>query len=184
MCRGDSHIQEKCTGSAATLSTRCRRERHAMRHAADGKRLDQRLTICVVPYAARVAPDKFLIRGTVRKPVHVSPLPNDVFTVGTFYDGIAGAMPDRNFRPRPAMSGRCPHPIAKRLRGMFPLREHGLECLLNIVGAPIGQAGNDGAAGKNLWVCCKHHRSHGAASGEAGYEYFAAVGSKCANCVL
>jgi hypothetical protein len=27
--------------------------------------------------------------------------------------------------------------IAKRLRGMFPLREHGLECLLNVAGGPL-----------------------------------------------
>src|SRR2546429_215387 len=57
MRRGDSHIQEKCTGSTATLSARRRRERHAMRHAADGKRLDQRLTVCLVPYAAHEAPE-------------------------------------------------------------------------------------------------------------------------------
>src|SRR5258708_8638011 len=99
MRRGDSHIQEKCTGSTATLSARRRRERHAMRHAADGKRLDQRLTGCVVPYATRVAPDQFLIRGTVRKPVHVGPFPNDVFTVERFSDRIFVAMPYPDFRP-------------------------------------------------------------------------------------
>src|SRR5215469_2440562 len=109
MRRGDSHIQEKCTSSTATLSACRRRDRHAMRHAADGKRLNQRLTVCVVPYTARVPPDRFLIRGTVRKPVHVGPLPNDVFTVERFYDRIAGAMPYRDFRPWPPMSGCCPH---------------------------------------------------------------------------
>src|SRR6266567_4309100 len=109
MRRGDPHIQEKRTGSAATLSARRRCERHAMRHAADGKRLNQRLTVCVAPYAARVATDQSLIRVAVRKPVHVGPLPNDVFTVGRFYDRIAGAMPYRDFRP--AMSGCCPHAI-------------------------------------------------------------------------
>src|SRR2546427_5677491 len=123
MRRGDSHIQEKCTGSAATLSAR-RRERHAMRHAADGKCLDQRLTVCVAPYAARVASDQFLMRGAVRKPVHVGPLANDVFTVGRLYDRIGGAMPYRDFRPWPAMPGCCPHAIAKRLRGTSLLREH------------------------------------------------------------
>jgi hypothetical protein len=46
------------------------------------------------------------------------------------------------------------------------------------------QSRNDGAAGKNLRICCKHNRSHGAAGREAGYEYFAAVGSKCRNGVL
>src|SRR5215469_1838167 len=184
MRRGDSHIQEKCTSSTATLSACRRRDRHAMRHAADGKRLNQRLTVCVVPYTARVPPDRFLIRGTVRKPVHVGPLPNDVFTVERFYDRIAGAMPYRDFRPWHAMSGCYPHAIAKRLRGMSLLREHGLECLLNVARAPIGQSRNDGAAGKNLGICCEHNRSHGAAGREAGYEYFAAVGSKCRNGVL
>src|SRR6516165_7603602 len=145
MRRGDSRIQEKCTGGATTLSAR-RRERHAMCHVADEKRLDHRLTVCVAPYPARVVPDQFLIRGAVRKPVHVGPLPNDVFTVGTFYDRIAGAMPYRDFRPWPAMSGCCPHAITKRLSGMSMLREHGLECLFNVAGAPIGQPGNDGAA--------------------------------------
>jgi hypothetical protein len=42
------------------------------------------------------------------------------------------------------MSGCCPHAIAKRLRGMSVLREHGLECLLNVAGAPIGQSRDDG----------------------------------------
>jgi hypothetical protein len=37
---------------------------------------------------------------------------------------------------------------------------------------------------KNLRICCKHNRSHGAAGREAGYEYFAAVGIKCRNGVL
>src|SRR5258708_21294997 len=181
MRRGDSHIREKCTGSAATLSARRHRERHAMRHAVDGKCLDHRLTVCVVPYAARVGPDQVLIRGTVRKPVHVGPLPNDVFTVERFYDRIAGAMPYRDFRPWPPMSGCCPYAIAKRLRGMSLLREHGLECLLNVAGAPIGKSLNDGAAGKNLPICCEHTRSHGAAGREAGAEYFAAAGSTCCN---
>src|SRR5262249_31331610 len=88
MRRGDSHIQEKCTGSAATLSARRRRERHAMRHAVNGKCLDHRLTVCVVPYAARVAPDQFLIRGLFESPctlVHCrmmsSPLKG--FTIGS-----------------------------------------------------------------------------------------------------
>src|SRR5256885_16000449 len=107
MRRGDSHIQEKSTGSTATLSARRRRERHAMRHAADGKRLDQRLTACVVPYTARVAPDRFLIRGTVRKPVHVGPLPNDVLTVESFIGRIACAMPYRTLSPRHAQYGCC-----------------------------------------------------------------------------
>src|SRR5262249_45519467 len=93
-------------------------------------------------------------------------------------------MPYRDFRPWPPMSGCYPHAIAKRLRGMSLLREHGLECLLNVARAPIGQSRNDGAAGKNLRICCKHNRSHGAAGREAGYEYFAAVGSKCRNGVL
>ena len=62
---------------------------------------------------------------------------------------------------------------------MFPLREHGLECLLNVAGATIGQSGNEGATGKNLRVRWKHNRSHGAAGREAGYKYFAAIGSKC-----
>src|SRR5205823_3069169 len=136
MRRGDSHIQEKCTGSAATFSRR-RRERHPMHHAANRKRLNQRVTVCVAPYAARVTPDQFLIRGTLRKPVHVGPLPNDVFTVGRFYDRIAGAMPYRDFWPWPGMSGCCPQAIAKCLRGMSLLLEHSLECLLNVVGASI-----------------------------------------------
>src|SRR6516162_7737155 len=76
-------------------------------------------------------------------------------------------MPYRDFGPWPPMSGCCPHAIAKRLRGMSLLREHGLECLLNVARAPIGQSRNDGAAGR-----------------EAGYEYFAAVGGKCRNGVL
>jgi hypothetical protein len=79
--------------------------------------LNQRFTVCIAPYAAHLAPGQFLIRGTVGKPVHVDPLPNDVFTVGRFYDRIAGAMPYRDSRPWPAMSGCCPHAIAKRLRG-------------------------------------------------------------------
>src|SRR5262249_38548350 len=116
--------------------------------------------------------------------MHVGPLPNDVFTVGRFYDRIAGAMPYRDFRPWPAMSGCCPHAIAKRQCGMSLLLEHGLECLLNVGGAPIGQSGDDGATGKNLRVRCKHYRSHGAASREAGYEYIATVCSKCRNRVL
>ena len=41
--------------------------------------------------------------------MHVGPLPNDVFTVERFYDRIAGAMPYRDFRPWPPMSGCCPH---------------------------------------------------------------------------
>src|SRR6201989_3024801 len=184
MGRGESHIQEKCTGITTTLSVRGRREWHAMRHAADAKRLDQRHTVCVVPHPARVPPDGFLIRGTVRKPVHVSPLPNDVLAVDGLYDRIAGAMPNRDFRPWPAMSGRCAHAIAKRLRGMSVLSKHSLECLLNVAGAPIGQPCDDGAAGKNLRIRCKHSRSHGAAGREAGDEYFARVSSKCRNGVL
>src|SRR5215472_11657546 len=116
--------------------------------------------------------------------MHVGPLPNDVFTVGRFYDRIAGAMPHRDFRPWPAMTRCCAHAIAKRLRRMSLLLEHGLECLLNVAGAPIGQSGNDGAAGKNLRVCCEHNRSHGAAGREASHEYFATVGGKCRNGVL
>src|SRR5262249_53176609 len=50
--------------------------------------------------------------------------------------------------------------------------------------APRGQSRKDGDAGKNLGICCEHNRSHGAAGREAGYEYFAAVGSKCRNGVL
>src|SRR5262245_11297712 len=92
MRRGDSHIQEEGPGSAATLSAR-RREGDAMRHAADSKRFDQHLTVCVAPNTARMAPDQFLIRRTVRKSVYVGPLPNNVFAVGRFYDRIAGAMP-------------------------------------------------------------------------------------------
>src|SRR5215470_12911333 len=184
MRRGDSHIQEKCPGSAATLSAPRRCERHAMRHAADRKRLDQHLTVCVAPYAALMAPDQFLVRGIVRKPVHVGPLPNDVFAVGRLYDRIAGAMPYRDLRPWPAMSGCRPHAIAKRLRGMSLLRKHGLECLLNVAGAPIRQSTNDGAAGKHLRVCCEHNRSHSAAGREARHEYFAAVSSKFRNGVL
>src|SRR5215472_16853207 len=149
MRRGDSRIQEKCTCRAATLSRR-RRERHTMHHAADGKRLDQCLAVCVAPYAARVVLNEFMVRGTLRNPVHVGPLPDDVLTVGRLYDRIAGTMPYRDSRPRPAMSRCCPHAIAKRLRGMPLLGEHGLECLLNVAGAPIGQSGNDGTAGKNL----------------------------------
>src|SRR5215469_10694829 len=156
MRRGYSHIQEKCPGSTATLSAR-RRERHAMCHAADRKRLDERLTVCVAPYAARVAPVQFQIRGTVRKAMEVGPLPNDIFTVGRIYDRIAGAMPYRDFRPWPAMSGCCPHAIAKHQRGMFLLGEHGLECLLNVAGAPVRQSGNDGTPGKNLGVCGEHN---------------------------
>src|SRR5262249_60497443 len=98
MRRGYSHIQEKCPCSAATLSARCGRERHAVCHAADDKRLNKRI-VRVAPYAACVAPDQFLIRGTIRKAVEVGPLSNDVFTVGRFYDRIAGAIPYRDFRP-------------------------------------------------------------------------------------
>src|SRR5262249_9638815 len=111
-------------------------------------------------------------------------LRNDGWTVERLYDGMGGAMQYRDFRPWPAMSGCCPHAIAKRLRGMSVLREHDLECLLNVAGAPIGQPRDDGAAGKNLRIRCKHSRSHGAAGREAGDEYFAAVGSKCRNGVL
>src|SRR6516225_8909761 len=93
-------------------------------------------------------------------------------------------MPYRDFRPRPAMSGCGSYAIAKRLRGMTLLGEHGLERLLNVAGAPKGQSGNDGAAGKNLRVCCEHNRSHGAAGREASHEHFATVGSKCRNSVL
>src|SRR5215472_8320807 len=67
---------------------------------------------------------------------------------------------------------------------MSLLREHGLECLLNIAGAPIGQSGNDGATGKNLGVCCEHNRSHGAAGRKASHEYFAVVSSKIRNGVV
>src|SRR6516225_4976792 len=166
MCGGDSHIQEKCTGRAATLF-RSRRERHPVCHAADGKRLDPCLTICVAPYTARATRHELLMRGTLRKPVHVSPLPDDVLTVGRFYDRIVGAMPYRDFRPRPAMSGCGSYAIAKRLRGMSLVGEHGFECLLNVASAPIRQSGSDGTAGKNLRVCCEHNRSHGAAGREA-----------------
>src|SRR5947209_7640495 len=82
------------------------------------------------------------------------------------------------------MCGRCPHAIAKGLRSMSLLREHGLECLLNVASAPIGQPRDDGAAGKNLRIRCKHSRSHGAAGREAGDEYFATVSSKGRNGVL
>src|SRR6516162_8048769 len=82
------------------------------------------------------------------------------------------------------MSGCCPHAIAKHLCGTSLIREHGLECLLNVASAPIGQSGNDGAARKNLRVCCEHNGSHGAAGREPGYEYFAAVNSKARNGVL
>src|SRR6516164_10218456 len=181
--RGDSHIQEKCTGRAATLFRR-RRERHAMRHAADGKRFDQYLTVCIAPYAARVVLDEFLMRGTLRKPVHIRPLPNDVFSIGRFYDRIAGTVPYRDFWPWSAMSGCCSHAIAKRLRSISLLAEHSLECLLYVARAPIRQSGNNGAAGKNLRVCREHNRSHCAAGREAGDEYFAAISSKCCNGVL
>src|SRR5215468_10040806 len=67
---------------------------------------------------------------------------------------------------------------------MFVLGERGLECLLNVAGAPIGQSGNNGAASKDLRICCEHNGSHGAAGREASHEYFAAVGSKCRNGVL
>ena len=56
MGRGDSHIQEECPGRAATLSAG-RRERHAMRHAADGERLDERIIAPVSPYTALMAAD-------------------------------------------------------------------------------------------------------------------------------
>src|SRR5262249_21940292 len=82
------------------------------------------------------------------------------------------------------MSGCRPHAIAKRLRGMSLLRKHGLECLLNVAGAPIRQSANDGAAGKHLRVCCEHNRSHSAAGREARHEYFAAVSSKFRNGVI
>src|SRR6516225_5548762 len=184
MRRGYSHIQEKCSGSAATLSAHRRRERYAVRHAVNSKRLNKRIIVRVAPYAARVAPNQFLIRGAVRTAVEIGPLSNDVFTVGRFYDRIAGPIPYRDFRPWPAMSGCCPHAIAKGLRGLSVLREHGLECLLNVAGALIRQSGNDGAASKHLRVCCEHHRSHGTAGREAGHECFAAVSSKCRNGVL
>src|SRR6516225_7263971 len=128
MRRRYSHIQEKCLGSAATLSTR-RCKGHAMRHAADSKRLDQRLTVRVAPNPARVAPDQFLIRGIARKPLHVGPLPNDVFTVGRFYDRAAVACQSGFFRPGPAMWECPPHGFPKRLRVLpFP-RKLGLKCL-------------------------------------------------------
>src|SRR5262249_58158681 len=111
-------------------------------------------------------------------------LRNDGWTVERLYDGMGGAMQYRDFRPWPAMSGCCPHAIAKRLRGMSVLREHCLERFLNVASAPIGQPRDDGAAGKNLRIRCKHNRRHGAAGREAGDEYFAAVGSKCRNGVL
>src|SRR5947207_1683038 len=97
---------------------------------------------------------------------------------------IAGAMPDRDFQPWPPMTAGCSNAIAKRLPRMSVLREHDLECLLNVAGAPIGQPRDDGAAGKSLRVRCKHSGSHRAAGREAGDEYFAAVGSKCRNGVL
>jgi hypothetical protein len=46
------------------------------------------------------------------------------------------AMPYRDLRPWPAMSGCCPHAVAKCLRGMSLLSEHGLECLLNVNSYP------------------------------------------------
>jgi hypothetical protein len=50
--------------------------------------------------------------------------------------------------------------------------------------APIRQSGNDGAAGKNLGVCCEHNGSHGASGREASHEYFAVVSSKFRNGVV
>src|SRR6516162_7260934 len=82
------------------------------------------------------------------------------------------------------MSGCGSYAIAKRLRAMSLFGEHGLECLLNVAGAPIGQSGNDGAAGKNLRVCCEHNRSHGATGREASHENSAAIGGKCRDGVL
>ena len=90
---GNAHIQEKCSGSAATVSAGGV-ERDAVRHAADGKRLDQCLTVRVAPYAARVALDLFLIGRTCGKAVHVGPLSNDRFSVGRLDDGIAAAVPN------------------------------------------------------------------------------------------
>src|SRR5437016_11448708 len=75
MRRGNSHIQEKCTGSTATLSARRRRERHAMRHAADGKFFDQHLTARVIPYAARVASDRSLKMGSAHAGTPVTDRP-------------------------------------------------------------------------------------------------------------
>ena len=67
---------------------------------------------------------------------------------------------------------------------MSLLSEHELEGLLNVAGAPIGQSGDDGAARKNLRVCCQHNRSHGAPGRKAGHEHSARIGSKCRNGVL
>ena len=88
----DADIQKKCPRSTATLSA-CRRERDTVRHSANGKSLDQCLTICVAPYAARVVPDRFLIRRASRKVVDIGPLSNDVFTIGRLDNWITGAVP-------------------------------------------------------------------------------------------
>src|SRR5207248_9238180 len=79
----------------------------------------------------------------------------------------------------PAMSRCRPHAIAQRVRAMYLIREHGLKSFVDVAGAAIGQSGNNGAASKNLRVCYEHNRSHGAASREAGHEYFPGVRSKC-----
>ena len=149
-----------------------------MRHAADGKCLDQRIAIGVGPYLARVVAARFFIGESGCKPMDIDPLADDVFGIGGLHDRIGGAVPDRYFRPRPAMAGCRPHAIAERMRGRRLLREHRFERLLGGPRAAIRKSGNDGAAGKNLRISGQHDRSHGAAGGEAGHEHPASVNAE------
>ncbi len=159
-------------------------ERHTMRHAADGKCLDQRLAVGVGPYPARVAAARFFIGESGCKPMDIDPLADDVFGIGGLHDRIGGAVPDRIFGHGPRCLGCRPHAIAERMRGRRLLREHRLERLLDGPRAAIGKSGNDGAAGKNLRIGRQHDRSHGAAGREAGHEHPAPVNAERRNGML
>ena len=57
------------------------------------RRVLGRINSALVRRPSGVALYKFMVRGTLGNPVHVGPLPNDLFTVGRSHDGIVSAMP-------------------------------------------------------------------------------------------
>ncbi len=113
MSRGNSGIEKEGARRAAELASHRRPERHTMRHAADGKRLDQRIAVGVGPYLACVAAARFFIRFSSLKPMDIDTMADDVFGIGGFHDLIARCRARRYFRPRPAMPGCRAHAIAE-----------------------------------------------------------------------
>src|SRR6202044_123497 len=140
---GNSGVEKEGARRAAEFAPNRRPEWHTMRHAADGKRLDQRIAVGVGPYPACGTAARFFIGESGCKPVDIDPLADDVFSIGGFYDRIGGAMPDRYFRPRSAMPGCRPHAIAERMRGRRLFREHRIERLLGGARAAMWKSGND-----------------------------------------